>query len=112
MNVPFVDLSRQFKPLMPAIQAAMKDIIERNAFINGPEVKQFEKHMADWIGLPGVCGVSNGTHAIYLVLKALGIGAGDEVITVPNTAFPTAEAISLAGADVVFADIDAGVLQS
>ena len=108
MNVPFVDLSRQFKPLMPAIQAAMTDIIERNAFINGPEVKQFEKHMADWIGLPGVCGVSNGTHAIYLVLKALGIGAGDEVITVPNTAFPTAEAISLAGAKVVFADIAPG----
>jgi dTDP-4-amino-4,6-dideoxygalactose transaminase len=108
MNVPFVDLSRQFKPLMPAIQAAMTDIIKRNAFINGPEVKQFEKHMADWIGLPGVCGVSNGTHAIYLVLKALGIGAGDEVITVPNTAFPTAEAISLAGAKVVFADIAPG----
>ena len=108
MNVPFVDLTRQLKPLLPAIQAASNSIIERCAFINGPEVKAFEEHMARWMNISGVCGVSNGTHAIYLVLKALGIGEGDEVITVPNTAFPTAEAISLSGADVVFADIAPG----
>ena len=83
MNVPFVDLSRQFKPLLPAIQAAMNSVIERNAFINGPEVKEFEKHMAEWIGLPGVCGVSNGTHAIYLVLKALGIGGAMRLLPSP-----------------------------
>ena len=105
MNVPFVDLGRQLKPLMPEIQAAINSVIERCAFINGPEVKEFEKNMAQWLGLPAVCGVSNCTHAISLTLKALGIGAGDEVITVPNTAFPTSEAINLAGADVVFADI-------
>jgi len=108
VNVPFVDLNRQFQPLMPVIQAAMTSIIERCAFINGPEVKEFEEHMARWMDIPGVCGVSNGTHAIYLTLKALGIGEGDEVITVPNTAFPTAEAINLSGADVVFADIAPG----
>ena len=105
MNVPFVDLGRQLKPLMPKIQTAINSVIERCAFINGPEVKEFEKNMAQWLGLPEVCGVSNCTHAITLTLKALGIGAGDEVITVPNTAFPTSEAINSAGADVVFADI-------
>lgn len=108
MNVPFADLSRQFKPLLPEIETAISDIIRRCAFINGPEVKQFEKDMARWLGLPDVCGVSNCTHAIQFTLQALGIGAGDEVITVPNTAFPTAEAISLTGASVVFADITAG----
>jgi len=108
MNVPFVDLNRQFKPLQPMIQAAIISVIERCAFINGPEVREFEKKMARWLGLKEVCGVSNGTHALYLTLKALGIGKGDEVITVPNTAFPTSEAINLSGAQVVFADIAPG----
>jgi dTDP-4-amino-4,6-dideoxygalactose transaminase len=108
MNVPFVDLSRQLNPLMPEIQAAINRVIERCAFINGPEVKEFEKRMAQWIGLTEVCCVSNCTQGLYLTLKALGIGAGDEVITVPNTAFPTSEAIHQAGAKVVFADIKPG----
>jgi dTDP-4-amino-4,6-dideoxygalactose transaminase len=108
MNVPFVDLSRQLKPLMPRIQEAINSVIERCAFINGPEVKEFEKRMARWMDIPEVCCVSSCTHALYLTLKALGIGAGDEVITVPNTAFPTSEAIQLAGAEVVFADIEPG----
>ncbi len=108
MNVPFVDLNRQFKPLMPEIQIAMNSVIERCAFINGPEVKAFEKQMADWLGLPEVCTVSNCTNAITLTLQALGVGPGDEVITVPNTAFPTSEAINGTGADVVFADITPG----
>lgn len=107
-DLPFVDLSRQFEPLMPRIQRAINSVIERCAFINGPEVKEFEERMARWMGLTEVCGVSNGTHALYLTLKALGIGRGDEVITVPNTAFPTSEAIDLAGANVVFADIAQG----
>ena len=105
-SVPFVDLKRQFAPLMPRIQAAMQSVVERCAFINGPEVREFEKKMASWLRLPDVCAVSNGTHALCLALRALGIGAGDEVITAPNTAFPTSEAIHLAGARVVFADIE------
>ena len=108
MNVPFVDLSRQFNPLMPQFQTAFQSVIERCAFINGSEVKEFERRMARHLELPEVCAVSNCTHAIYLTLKALGVGEGDEVITVPNTAFPTSEAINLAGAEVVFADIAAG----
>jgi dTDP-4-amino-4,6-dideoxygalactose transaminase len=108
MEVPFVDLSRQFRPLLPEIRAAVNRVIERCAFINGPEVKAFETQMALWIGLPEVCAVSNGTHARYLAMKALGVGEGDEVITVPNTAFPTSEAIHLAGAEAVFADIAPG----
>lgn len=108
MNVPFVDLSRQFNPLLAQFQAAFQSVIERCAFINGPEVKEFEKRMARHLELPEVCAVSNCTHAIYLTLKALGVGQGDEVITAPNTAFPTSEAINLAGAEVVFADIAAG----
>ena len=108
MNVPFVDLNRQFSPLMPEIQAAISSVIERCAFINGPEVKDFEQSMGQWHNSTEVCAVSNCTHAIYLTLKALGVGKGDEVITVPNTAYPTSEAINLAGADVVFADITPG----
>lgn len=108
MHVPFVDLNRQFKPLMAEIQAAINHVVERCAFINGPEVGEFEKRMALWLGSTEVCAVSNCTHAIYLTLKALGVGAGDEVITAPNTAFPTSEAINLTGADVVFADIAPG----
>ncbi len=108
MNVPFVDLRRQLEPLLPEIQAACNSVIERCAFINGPEVKAFEKKLANYMGLAGACSLSNGTHALALTLQALGIGPGDEVITVPNTAFPTSEAIHLAGAEVVFADIDPG----
>ncbi len=108
MNVPFVDLSRQYRPLLPDLMAVFENIIGRCAFINGSEVKEFERHMARWIGLPEVCCVSNGTHALFLTLKALGVGPGDEVITVPNTAFPTSEAINLSGANVVFVDIAPG----
>ncbi|MBW1923414.1 MAG: DegT/DnrJ/EryC1/StrS family aminotransferase [Deltaproteobacteria bacterium] len=107
MKVPFVDLSRQYAPLMDRILDAMKDVIDRCAFINGPEVKEFEERMGAWLGQQ-VCAVSNCTHAIELTLKALGIGPGDEVITVPNTAFPTCEAIHATGARVVFADIAPG----
>ena len=108
MSVPFVDLSRQFAPLLPQIRRSFDDIISRSAFINGPEVGIFEKELAAWMGLDQACGVGNGTHALSLTLQALGIGPGDEVITVANTAFPTAEAISLTGAKVVFVDISPG----
>ena len=105
MQVPFVDLNRQFKPLLPAINTAFSNIIQQCTFINGPEVNMFEKELAAWLGLEHVCGVSNGTQALYLTLKSLGIGPGDEVITVVNTAFPSSEAISMTGAEVVFVDI-------
>ena len=108
MKVPFVDLSRQFNPLLPAIKTAFADIIDRCAFINGPEVKTFEKEMAAWNTLNEVCGVANGTHALSLTLKSLGVGPGDEVVTVANTAFPTSEAINMTGAEVVFVDIAPG----
>ena len=108
LKVPFADLGRQFKTVMPEIQTAMTSVIDRCAFINGPEVKQFEKDMATWMGMPEVCAVSNCTVALELTMQSMGIGPGDEVITVPNTAFPTAEAISLTGAQVVFADIKPG----
>jgi dTDP-4-amino-4,6-dideoxygalactose transaminase len=108
VKVPFADLGRQFKTVMPEIQAGMASVIDRCAFINGPEVKQFEADMAAWMGMPEVCALSNATMALELTMKAMGIGPGDEVITVPNTAFPTAEAIGLTGAQVVFADIQPG----
>jgi len=108
MKVPFVDLSRQFNPLLSEIKSAHADIIDRCAFINGPEVKTFEKEMAQWLGLNEVCGLSSGTHALFLTLKSLGVGPGDEVITVVNTAFPTSESINMCGAEVVFADIAPG----
>lgn len=108
MDIPFVDLKRQLKPLMPKIQAAMNNVIERCKFIGGPEVNAFEKQMARWLGVSEVCGTSSGTSSITLTLQALGIGRGDEVITAPNTDFATSEAINNTGANVVFADITPG----
>lgn len=108
MKVPFIDLKRQFNPLKPEIQAAINSVFDRCDFINGSEVKDFESKLVQWQEGTEVCCLSSCTHALYLTLNALGVGKGDQVITVPNTAFPTSEAINLAGAEVVFADITPG----
>ncbi len=106
MNVPFLDLKSQYLSIKSEIDSAIQQVIEKTAFAGGPFVETFEKQFAVYCNCEHGIGVSSGTSALWLALLGLGIGAGDEVITTPNTFIATAEAISYAGATPVFVDID------
>ncbi len=106
MNVPFLDLKAQYACIKGEINEAIQRVLDSCAFSGGPFVEQFEKEWAAYCGVKHAVGVANGTEALWLALLALGVGAGDEVITVPNTFIATAEAITYAGATPVFVDID------
>jgi dTDP-4-amino-4,6-dideoxygalactose transaminase len=106
MNVPFVDLKAQYQSLKPKIDAAIQAVIDQTAFIGGKPVEAFEKAFAEKYGMKHCISCANGTDAIYITLKALGIGFGDEVITVANSWISTSETITQAGARPVFVDID------
>lgn len=106
MQVPFLDLKAHHDPLKEEISAAIQEVIAVNAFAGGPFVEKFEKDFAAFCDCRHAIGVGNGTDALWLVMLALGIGPGDEVITVPNSFMATAEAISYTGAKPVFVDID------
>ena len=105
-SIPFVDLKAQYDSIKPEIDAAIASVIAETAFIGGPHVAAFEDAFARYCGGSHCVGVANGTDALFVALKALGIGAGDEVITVANSFVATSEAIRMAGAQVVFVDID------
>jgi dTDP-4-amino-4,6-dideoxygalactose transaminase len=107
MQVPFLDLKAQYRAIKSEIHAAVGDVMENTAFAGGPFVAAFEKDFAAFCGCKHAIGVGNGTDALWLSLLALGIGSGDEVITVPNTFIATAEAITYCGAKPVFVDIEA-----
>ena len=104
--VPFLDLRAQHEPLMDEFVDAFRKVTEASAFAGGPFVSAFEKEFAAFCGTKHCVAVGNGTDALWLSLLALGIGPGDEVITVPNSFMATAEAISYCGAKPVFVDID------
>lgn len=104
-NIPLVDLRAQYRSIREEIDAAIGRVVHRAAFIGGEEVAQFESEFAAYCGAAACVGVGNGTDAIYLVLRALGVGAGDEVVTVSHTFIATCEAVSLAGAEPVFVDV-------
>ena len=106
MNVPFLDLKIQYKGIKDEVHAAINEVIENTAFAGGPFVAKFEQEFAKFCNSKHAIGVGNGTDALWLSLIALGIGQGDEVITVPNTFIATTEAISLAGAIPVFVDVE------
>ena len=106
MNIPFLDLKAQYRTIKDEVHAAINKVIENTAFAGGPFVAAFEEEFAKFCGTGQAIGVGNGTDALWMALVALGIGAGDEVITTPNTFIATAEAISLAGATPVFVDIE------
>jgi dTDP-4-amino-4,6-dideoxygalactose transaminase len=106
MTVPFLDLKKQYLSLKPELDAAWHDVVNESAFIKGKHVEQFEKTFAAELGVKHCIGVANGTDAIYIVLRMLGIGTGDEVITVANTWISTAETIVQTGATPVFVDIE------
>lgn len=106
LTIPFVDLKAQYASIKPEIDAAIAAVLEETAFIGGPRVKAFEEAFARYCGVSQCVGVANGTDALFLALRALGVGAGDEVITVANSFIATSEAITMAGATPVFVDID------
>ena len=106
MKIPFVDLKAQYLSIKDEIDSAIQEVLDSTQFIKGPQVEKFEKDFADYVGANHCVGVGNGTDALYLALKALGVGPGDEVITVPNTFIATTESISLTGAKIVWCDID------
>jgi len=104
--VPFLDLQPEFEELESEWLDAVRRIGMSGAFILGPEVRAFEREFADYVGAPWAVSAANGTDALVLTLKALGVGPGDEVITTPYSFFATAEVVSRVGATPVFADID------
>ena len=107
MQITFVDLKAQYQSIKPEIDAAIHDVVQNTAFIEGPYLSAFEEHFAQYIGTKHCIGVANGTDALYIALKAFDIQAGDEVITAANSYIATAEAISQTGATPVFVDCDA-----
>ncbi len=105
-TVPFLDLKAQIAPLRAEIDAAIADVVDNTAFVLGERLARFERAFADYCGAAHCVGVDSGTQALHLALRALGVGPGDEVITVPNTFIATVEAIVHAGATPVFVDVD------
>ncbi len=106
-QIPLVDVKAQYAPLIPELERAFAEVLESGVFILGPNVKAFEREAAHYLGAKETIGVANGTDAIVLVLDALGIGTGDEVICPSFTFYATAESIARRGATPVFAEIDA-----
>jgi dTDP-4-amino-4,6-dideoxygalactose transaminase len=106
MKVGFHNLTRQYHSLKPAIDAAIQEVLESGVYVLGPRLEKFERELAGHCQMNHAVGVNSGTDALWLTLKALGIGAGDEVILTANTYFATAEAIWITGATAVFVDIE------
>jgi dTDP-4-amino-4,6-dideoxygalactose transaminase len=106
MKVPFLNLRSQHAPLRGEIDQAIAEVIDEAAFAGGPFVTRFEEDFAIYCGSKHAIGVGSGTEALWFVLLALGVGPGDEVITVPNSFMATAEAITYCGAKPVFVDVD------
>ncbi len=106
MNVPLADLKRQYLSIKDEIDSAIKNVIDNTTFINGPDVRDFEKEFAAYCGRKFSVGVSSGTEALRLALIASGIRAGDEVILPVNTFIATSEAVSTIGAKPVFVDVN------
>ena len=104
--VPFVDLRAQHDSIRKELFDTITQIIDTSSFIMGQAIKDFEPRFAEFCGCKHAIGVSSGTSALHLALWALGIGPGDEVITIQHTFIATCEAISMRGAKVVFVDID------
>lgn len=106
MQIPFVDLKTQYLSIKEQVDTAIHQVIDNTAFIGGEPVNKFSREFASLYGVKHCIPVANGTDAIYIVMKMLGIGAGDEVITVANSWISSSETISQTGATAVFADIE------
>lgn len=107
MNVPLLDLTKQYAGVADEVMAALRAVVEDQRFILGPVVERFEKEVEAYLGVPHAVGCASGTDAILLALRAFGVERGDEVVTSPFTFFATAGAVHNVGGRPVFADIDA-----
>jgi len=105
MQIPLINLKKQYETIKEEIDKAVSDVLSSAQYIMGTNVKEFEKEFSEYLGVKHAISVGNGTDALIIALKALGIGEGDEVITTPWTFFATAESISFVGATPVFADV-------
>ena len=106
MNIPLIDLKAQYKSIAEDLDRVTKEVLSSAGYIMGKNVTEFEKEFAEYLGVKHAISVGNGTDALVIALKSLGIGAGDEVITTPFTFFATAETISAVGATPVFVDVE------
>jgi UDP-2-acetamido-2-deoxy-ribo-hexuluronate aminotransferase len=107
MNIPFIDLQAQYQKYKSEIDSAIHDVLDNSQYIMGPKVKEFEENLANYSGAKHAIGCASGTDALLLALMAIGIKAGDEIITTPFTFIASSEVISLLGAIPVFVDIEA-----
>src|ERR1035438_2552105 len=108
MAVALFDTATPLAPLREAIMSKIAEVVAGGRFVLGPEVQAFEAEFAAYLGVRHVVGVANGTDAIAIALRALGIGPGDEVVVPAFTFYATAEAVVDVGARPVFCDVDAG----
>jgi dTDP-4-amino-4,6-dideoxygalactose transaminase len=106
MPVPLFDTATPLAPLQTELRAAVERVLESGRFILGPEVSAFESEFADYVGAAHAVGVANGTDALTIALRAMGVGDGDEVVVPSFTFYASAEAIPPTGARPVFCDID------
>jgi dTDP-4-amino-4,6-dideoxygalactose transaminase len=106
MAVPLFDTSTPLEPLRPRLLQVMRDVVEDGRYILGPNVAAFEQEFADYCGAAHGIGVANGTDALTIALRALGVGPGDEVVVPSFTFYASAEAIPPTGATPVFCDVD------
>jgi dTDP-4-amino-4,6-dideoxygalactose transaminase len=109
-RVPFVDMAATTHEVRGEVDAAFAQVLDSGQFIGGPVVERFEQEWAAYCGTAHAIGVANGTDALQLALRALGIGPGDDVVVPTNTFVATAEAVALAGATPRFADVSADTL--
>jgi dTDP-4-amino-4,6-dideoxygalactose transaminase len=108
MAVPLFDTATPLAPLREAIRERVGAVLDAGVFVLGPEVQAFERELASYLGVPNVVGVANGTDAITIALRALGVRPGDDVVVPSFTFYASAEAIVTAGARPVFCDVDHG----
>lgn len=108
MGIPLLDLKQQYLDLKDDLDAVWSEVMGNAAFVGGPKVKALEEAMAAYCSTQHAVACANGTDALFLIMEALGIGEGDEVITTPFTFFATAECIAHVGATPVFVDIEPG----
>lgn len=105
-NIPPLDLTKQYQQIQTEVEQSVLEVLSSGRYIGGATVADFEQQFAEYIGTTHGISCNSGTDALYLTLRALDIGPGDEVITTPFTFIATAEVLSLAGATPVFVDID------
>jgi dTDP-4-amino-4,6-dideoxygalactose transaminase len=104
--VPLFDTRTSVEPLLPRLRERAAEVLAAGRYVLGPEVEAFERELADYVGVRHVVGVANGTDAITIALRAMGVGAGDDVVVPSFTFYASAEAIPPTGARPVFCDVD------